>query len=226
MPLDISRIKALCFDVDGTLSDTDDLYARKVTPYLPRALFSDPEQTARRLVMWVESPGNALLAYADKIGMDDEMGAVIDWFQRARPNTTQKFLLIPGVDEMLAALKGRYSMAVVSARHEKSTMRFLQQFDLVKYFDVVITGLSAPHTKPFPDPIFMAAEKMGVKPHECLMVGDTTVDMRAGRSAGAQTVGVLCGFGEEKELRNMGANLILNNTHQLVDVLNGIQPRN
>ena len=225
MPLDISRIKALCFDVDGTLSDTDDLYARKVTPYLPRALFSDPEQTARRLVMWVESPGNALLAYADKIGMDDEMGAVIDWFQRARPNTTQKFLLIPGVDEMLAALKGRYSMSVVSARHEKSTMRFLQQFDLAKYFDVVITGLSAPHTKPFPDPIFMAAEQMGVKPHECLMVGDTTVDMRAGRSAGAQTVGVLCGFGEEKELMDMGANLILNNTHQLVDVLNEKQPR-
>jgi len=51
------------------------------------------------------------------------------------------------------------------------------------------------------------------------------VDMRAGRSAGAQTVGVLCGFGEEKELKNMGANLILNNTHQLVDVLNGKQPR-
>ena len=225
MSLDISRIKALCFDVDGTLSDTDDLYARKVTPYLPRALFSDPEQTARRLVMWVESPGNALLAYADKIGMDDEMGAVIDWFQRARPNTTQKFLLIPGVDEMLAALNGRYSMSVVSARHEKSTMRFLQQFDLVKYFDVIITGLSAPHTKPFPDPIFMAAEKMGVKPHECLMIGDTTVDMRAGRSAGAQTVGVLCGFGEEKELRNMGADLILGSTRQLVDVLNGKQPR-
>jgi HAD superfamily hydrolase (TIGR01549 family) len=175
--------------------------------------------------MWVESPGNALLGYADKIGMDDEMGAVIDWFQRARPNTTQKFLLIPGVDEMLAALKGRYSMSVVSARHEKSTMRFLQQFDLAKYFDVVITGLSAPHTKPFPDPVFMAAEKMGVKPHECLMIGDTTVDMRAGRSAGAQTVGVLCGFGEEKELMDMGANLILNNTHQLVDILNGKQPR-
>ena len=84
MSLDIARIKALCFDVDGTLSDTDDLYARKVTPYLPRVIFSDPEQTARRLVMWVESPGNALLGYADKIGMDDEMGAVIDWFS-ARP---------------------------------------------------------------------------------------------------------------------------------------------
>jgi HAD superfamily hydrolase (TIGR01549 family) len=226
MSLDISRIKALCFDVDGTLSDTDDLYARKVTPFLPRALFSDPEQTARRLVMWVESPGNALLGYADKIGLDDEMGAVIDWFQRAKPNTQKNFLLIPGVEEMLAALHGYYPMAVVSARHEKSTMRFLEQFDLVKYFDAVITGLSAPHTKPFPDPIFMAAEKMGVKPQECLMIGDTTVDIRAGKSAGAQAVGVLCGFGEAKELKDMGADLILSSTHQLAVVLNGAQPKN
>ncbi len=220
MSLNIPRIKALCFDVDGTLSDTDDLYAQKLIPYLPRALFRDPNRTARRLVMWVESPGNALLGLADKIGIDDEMGAFIDWFSRAQPNMTKKFLLVPGVDGMLAALKGRLPMSVVSARHEKSTMRFLEQFDLVKYFDVIVTGLSAPHTKPFPDPIFLAAQKMGVKPEECLMIGDTTVDIRAGKSAGAQTVGVLCGFGEEKELRAMGADLIISNTPELVDVLN------
>jgi len=220
MSLDISRIKALCFDVDGTLSDTDDLYAKRVSPYLPRAMFHDPDQTARRLVMWVESPGNALLGFADKVGVDDEMGAFIDWFSRAQPNTTKHFLLIPGVDEMLAALKGRYPMSIVSARHEKSTMRFLEQFDLVKYFDAIVTGLSAPHTKPFPDPIFLAAEKMGVNPSECLMIGDTTVDIRAGKSAGAQTIGVLCGFGEEKELLDMGADMIISSTHLLMDVLN------
>ncbi|MGE5462438.1 MAG: HAD family hydrolase [Syntrophothermus sp.] len=224
MSLDIPRIKALCFDVDGTLSDTDDQYARKVTPYLPRGIFPDPDQTARRMVMWAESPGNALLGYADKIGVDDEMGAFIDWFSRTKPSTAKNFLLIPGVDEMLAALKGHYPLAIVSARHEKSTMRFLEQFDLVKYFDAIVTGLSAPHTKPFPDPIFLAAKKMGVKPLECLMVGDTTVDIRAGKSAGAQTVGVLCGFGEEKELKEMGADLILSNTHQLVDVLGVAKP--
>lgn len=219
MPLNIPLIKAICFDVDGTLSDTDDLYAKKVSPYLPRALFRDPDHAARRLVMWVESPGNALLGFADKVGIDDEMGSVIDWFSRAQPNPTRKFLLIPGVDQMLAALKGRYPLAIVSARHEKSTLRFLEQFDLVSYFDVIVTGLSAPHTKPFPDPIFLAAEKMGVKPSECLMVGDTTVDIRAGKSAGAQTVGVLCGFGEEEELKQMGADVIISNTDKLVDVL-------
>lgn len=220
MSLDLSRIKALCFDVDGTLSDTDDLYAKRVSPFLPRAIFSDPDQAARRLVMWVEAPGNALLGFADKVGVDDEMGTVIDWMSRHQTNTLKKFMLIPGVDTLLATLKGRYPMAVVSARHEKSTMRFLEQFDLVKYFDPIVTGLSAPRTKPFPDPIFLAAEKMCVRPQECLMIGDTTVDIRAGKSAGAQTVGVLCGFGEEDELRAMGADLILSNTHELVNALN------
>jgi phosphoglycolate phosphatase-like HAD superfamily hydrolase len=220
MSLDIPRIKALCFDVDGTLSDTDDLYTAKVSPYLPRVLFPDPEQTARRLVMWVESPGNALLGFADKVGVDDEMGVFLDWLSRHRTKPLKKFILIPGVKEMLEVLKGRYPMAVVSARHEKSTLRFLEQFDLVQYFDAVITGLSASHTKPFPDPIYLAAQKMNVKPEDCLMIGDTTVDIRAGKSAGAQTVGVLCGFGEEQELRDMGADLILSNTHEVAEVLN------
>jgi phosphoglycolate phosphatase-like HAD superfamily hydrolase len=94
-------------------------------------------------------------------------------------------------------------------------MRFLTQFDLCKYFDVIITGLSAPHTKPYPDPIFLAAERMAVQPKECLMIGDTTVDMRAGKAASAQTLGVLCGFGEEAELRQLGADLILKSTSDL-----------
>jgi phosphoglycolate phosphatase len=51
------------------------------------------------------------------------------------------------------------------------------------------------------------------------MIGDTTVDMRAGKSAGAQTVGVLCGFGEEEELLRMGADLILPSPRELLQVL-------
>ena len=224
MTLDIPRIKALCFDVDGTLSDTDDQYAQKVVDLLPRFLFHNPMQTARRLVMWVESPGNALLGFADRIGIDDEMTAFIDWINRNRKHTSKKFLLVPGVDGMLAQLQGRYPMAVVSARDEKSTLRFLNQFDLCKYFDVIVTGLSAPHTKPYPDPILLAAQKMGVHPAQCLMIGDTTVDIRAGKSAGAQVVGVLCGFGEEPELRQLGADLILRSTSDVTEVFNGKTP--
>ena len=222
MTLDIPRIKALCFDVDGTLSDTDDYYAQKIVRFFPRSLFRDPAHTARRLVMWIESPGNALLGFADQIGIDDEMVAVIDWINRHRKSPLKKYLIVPGVEEMFRKLQGRYPMSVVSARDEQSTMRFLTQFDLCKYFDAIITGLSARHTKPYPDPILLAAERMGVKPEECLMIGDTTVDMRAGKAAGAQSVGVLCGFGEEEELRRLGADLILKSTADLLTLFETI----
>jgi HAD superfamily hydrolase (TIGR01509 family) len=215
----LPRIKALCFDVDGTLSDTDDLYTQKVSRLFPRFLFKDTVRAGRRFIMWIEAPGNALLSLADTLGIDDEMIAVIHWLSRRNKFKPKKFLIIPGADEMLKQLQGRYPMAVVSARDESGTMAFLEQFDLVKYFDVIVTGLSAEHTKPYPDPILLAARKMGVPPEACLMIGDTTVDIRAGKSAGAQTVGVLCGFGEEAELKKIGADLILADTTKLLDVL-------
>ncbi len=51
------------------------------------------------------------------------------------------------------------------------------------------------------------------------MVGDTVVDIRAGKAAGAQTVGVLCGFGEEDELRKAGADMILHSPVDLLSIL-------
>ena len=219
MSLDTQKIRALCFDVDGTLSDTDDLYVQKITRFFPRFLFNEPNRAARRFIMWIEAPGNALLGLADTLGLDDEMVAVLNWFSLHRKRSSKTFLLVPGVDEMLKQLHGRYPMAVVSARDEHGTMTFLEKYDLLKYFDAVITGLSAPHTKPYPDPVLLAAKKMNVSPENCLMIGDTTVDIRAGKSAGAQTVGVLCGFGEEFELKKMGADLILKDTPTLLEIL-------
>jgi N-acetyl-D-muramate 6-phosphate phosphatase len=219
MPLDISRIRALCFDVDGTLSDTDDLYAQKVTRFLPRFLFRDPNRFARRFVMWIETPGNALLGFPDRLGLDDELVALANWLNRRPRHRLPSFLLVPGVDAMLASLHGRFPMAVVSARDEHTTRAFLDHFNLTCYFDVIVTALSAAHTKPYPDPILFAAQKMSVTPESCLMIGDTTVDIRAGKSAGAQTVGVLCGFGEEAELKRRGADLILKSTPEVEDLL-------
>jgi len=220
MALDLHRIQALCFDVDGTLSDTDDYYVNKFSGWLSCVPFiHDPQRDVRRLVMWAESPGNALLGMTDSIGLDDEAIALINWMYRHRTKKIHQYLIVPGVQEMLSRLTERYPLAVVSARDEDSTMAFLEQFDLVRYFKVIITALSAEHTKPYPDPIILAAEKLGVQPETCLMTGDTAIDIRAGKSAGAQTVGVLCGFGEEYELRRQGADLILPGTADLNGVL-------
>jgi phosphoglycolate phosphatase-like HAD superfamily hydrolase len=219
MSLDLQRIRALCFDVDGTLSDTDDVFVQKVARFLPRFLFNNPQRAARRFVMWVESPGNALMGLPDIIGLDDELLGLWEWLNRHRPRPMKHFMMVPGIKEMLERLHGVYPMSVVSARDDKSTRAFLKQFELTGYFQEVVTAITAEHTKPYPDPILYAADKMGVAPENCLMIGDTTVDMRAGKAAGAQTVGVLCGFGEKGELKRRGADLILNNTSELADVL-------
>lgn len=219
MSLDLQRIQALCFDVDGTLSDTDDLYVHKVMRYLPPWLFRDRERAARRLVMWIESPGNTLIGLPDLFGLDDEMLRLWEWLNRNRPRPMKQFMLIPGIQEMLESLQSRYPMAVVSARDEASTLAFLEKFNLTGYFQEIVTALTARHTKPYPDPILYAVDKMGVPPEHCLMIGDTSVDIRAGKAAGAQTVGVLCGFGEEGELKSWGADTILESTPLLTTLL-------
>lgn len=217
MTLDLARIQALCFDVDGTLSDTDDLYVEK---FLPFFRFSrDPARAARRFVMWAEAPGNLLMGIPDHLGLDDELHRLYDWLNHRFPRPLKHFRLVPGVREMLEQLSPRYPMAIVSARDDRTTRVFLDQSGLASCFQVVVTAITAEHTKPYPDPIYFAAHKMGVQPENCLMIGDTTVDILAGKRAGAQTVGVLCGFGERPELEKSGADLILENTSDLTGAL-------
>ena len=211
MAVEIRRIKAICFDVDGTLSDTDDLWVSNLAAALRPFAFLFPQRNceafARRVVMASESPSNLVYHLLDRLDLDDDMLRLYHFVSR----------LIPGVKELLQELHLHYSLAVVSARDE-STFRFLEQFDLLPYFSAVAISDTCRHTKPYPDPVLWAAQKMGAAPQEILMVGDTGVDIRAGRMAGAQTAGVLCGFGREKDLRRAGADLILSTTAELWDV--------
>lgn len=223
MPLDTARIAAILFDVDGTLSDTDNRWVQRVNK--PLRLFSaffPYQQTlpaARWLVLAAESPGNWVFEVLDRLHLDDEAQRLASALARRDHRRSAEHLLIPGVETMLAELKTRYPLAVVSARGEGPTLDFLEHFGLGPHFEAIATALTCRHTKPFPDPLLWAADRLGVAPERCLMVGDTTVDMRAGKAAGAQTVGVLCGFGREGELRRAGADLILPATAQLSDVL-------
>ncbi|MBM3145203.1 MAG: HAD family hydrolase [Chloroflexi bacterium] len=224
MSLDKSRIRALCFDVDGTLSDTDDQFVEKLARWLRPLGFLFPSRDtlpfARRFVMATESPGNTLLGIPDRLGFDDEIAALGDSIYRFGLGKGPKpFKLIPGVKEMLTELYTRYPMAVVSARGGRSTGWFLDQFELKPLFQCIATAQTCEHTKPYPDPIEWAARQMGVSPEDCLMIGDTTVDILAARAAGAQSVGVLCGFGEEEELIEAGANWIIEGTPQMTNIL-------
>lgn len=224
MPLDTGRIGALLFDVDGTLRDTDDEYIQRLNKTLRKLkfLFNDNnlERTSRRIVMGLESPAHTFYSLLDWLTLDDEvvtLGIRLQEFRLLKPK--HEFLTIPGVAESLEKLKERYPMAVVSARGEGGTLAFLEEAKLSGYFQAVASGQTVSRTKPWPDPIYWAAEQLKVDPENCLMVGDTTVDMRAGRKAGAQTAGVLSGFGLEKELRGAKADAIMESVAQLPEAL-------
>ena len=223
MPLDIPQIRALCFDVDGTLSDTDDQFVHKLVKILTPFKFifrdQDPRPFARKTVMFTEAPGNFLIGIPDKLRIDEELAAIGDFIFRKGHGKSGGFLLIPGIRNTLTMLNQHYPMSVVSARGRRSTQVFLDQFDLNPFFESIATAHTCEYTKPYPDPILWTAKQMNVPPDECLMIGDTTVDIRAAKAAGAQSVGVLCGFGKEEELQRAGADLILENTSLLAEAL-------
>ena len=229
MPLELSKIQALCFDVDGTLRDTDDQYVLKLEPILkPFAGFlpnRDVHYFARRVVMTLDTPINIVYTMLDWLKLDAAMIGILEKMQDFKLRRSKASLpLIPGTLESLDLLGQKFPMAIVSARGEKGTMEFLEYHQLVDQFQCIASGQTTTHTKPWPDPVLWSARQMGVPPENCLMIGDTTVDIRAGLAASAQTVGVLSGFGDQKELNRAGADLIVDNVAALTKIIHPIHP--
>jgi HAD superfamily hydrolase (TIGR01509 family) len=222
--LDASRVRAVLFDIDGTLADTDDqavrFAARVLAPLGIVSSGSSDSRLARRLVMAAEGPVNALLTLADRLMVDELVGPLLESLDRRRAHETGGSpALIPDVEGLLERLAAVYPLAIITTRGDVRTRRFLTASHLDRFFSTVVTARSTRRTKPHPEPVVRAAQELGLAPQDCVVVGDTTVDIRAGRAAGAQTIGVLCGFGERAELERAGANLIVTTTADLASVL-------
>ena len=221
MALDHARIRAVLFDVDGTLRNTDDELVARLTlllrPFqraLPRG---DARRSARRLVMGLERPTQRCLQALDWSGADRPVYSVATRLGELRSRRSTE--PIPGVVEMLHELHPRFPLAIVSAGPHAAVDRFLAEHGLADRFSTVVTGLTCRRTKPHPEPIEWAARELGLAASECVLVGDTTVDVLSASRAGAQSVGVLCGFGERLELERAGADAILASTAELVSLL-------
>ena len=235
MPLDLSRIRALCFDVDGTIADTDDHLVAQLAALidqLPIVSGRRAELVARRIVMGAETPVHGAYALLDRLGLDVPVSRLRARLKAAKargvdPAHTRNIEAIDevphdmmaGVQEMLSKLAKHYPMCAITTGEAARVDRFLQHYGVRDLFTAVVGSQTTRRMKPHPEPLFFAADAMRAAPEECLMIGDTTIDMRTGRSAGAQTVGVLCGFGTEGELLRTGAGLILRTTSDLLGVL-------
>jgi phosphoglycolate phosphatase len=133
------------------------------------------------------------------------------------------FALIPGVSEMVAAVGERYQIGLVTTRSRSDIDRFLEEKpDIGRLVRVSCGADDTRRLKPHPAPVRRAAAALGLPPERCLMVGDTTVDVRSARRAGAWSIGVLCGFGGRAELERAGAHVVLGSTAMLGEWLAGV----
>ena len=233
--LDLARVRALCFDVDGTIADTDDhIVARlaAVIDAVPLVSGRRAERLARQVVMAAETPVHAAYARLDELGLDVPLTSLRERLKAIRRRTVdpahtrnpEAFDEVPhemvaGVQEMIGRLAAHFPMCTISTGGAERVDRFLRHYGVREHFATVVGAQTTRRMKPHPEPLLHAAGVMGVRPEECLMIGDTTIDVRTGLGAGAQTVGVLCGFGTERELREAGVHLVLRTTSDLLAVL-------
>ena len=210
---DPALVKAVFFDLDGTLIDSDDVAVAKMARRIQFLLGGRSEQFSRWFFMRIETPGNAFITLLDWLHLDVPVMRFRHWLRERLAGTEMHFELVPGVLEMLREVSGRFPIALVTTRSRVSIDAFLVQYPEIDEMVEVSSGMEdTRRIKPHPEPVQRAASLLEIPIEACVMIGDTTMDVLAGKRAGAQTVAVLCGFGERKELARAGADLILEST--------------
>jgi phosphoglycolate phosphatase-like HAD superfamily hydrolase len=215
-PFKPDDIEAVLFDLDGTLMDSDDLMVAVWERRFKRLRRSSGSaRLARRLVMALEGPTSLAFALLDLVGLDGLLARLVG---RLSPSDGY-FPPVAGAADLINQLAGRYRLAVVSTRTLHEAKTFLASIGVGGRMELIVGRESTWRIKPHPQPIHFAARGLGISVGRCLMVGDTPVDVRAARRAGAWACGVLCGYGERAELERAGAHVILEHTRQLAELL-------
>ncbi|HSH70053.1 MAG TPA: HAD family phosphatase [Deferrisomatales bacterium] len=217
----MKNVQAVLFDLDGTLIDS-------VPPYFD--LMADMleavglPQAPRSLVANFLTDGLSALEQmipADMAHRKDEL--IEQLLAVGRPLSNEMFLhriqMIPGVEQLLPLLASRgISLGVVTStdrRNIDKKLVTLERKGLRALLEVVIATEDAPRRKPAPDPLWEGARRLDVPAGGCVYVGDSHVDMRAGRAAGMTTVGVLTGVDDSDTLLREEPTLLLDSVADL-----------
>jgi len=216
-------VRGIFFDLDGTLIETDDQLAQELAGRLRPLRKILSEQERLRLARWLRIRGeiivNRTISLLDWLHLDKLMVRMDDRWRRwrgiAKP---EHFTAVAGSIESLRVLAEKgFSLGVVTSRSRKDAEAYLSQYNLDGLFEIVVTRDEVKRLKPHSMPVRRAAEELGLKASQCVMVGDTDVDVRSAKVAGALSVGVLCGFGERNDFE--AADLVLESPAQLVEWL-------
>ena len=213
-------IKACIFDLDGTLADTLESMAYVANEIMQKyGLKTLPTDNYR---YYSGEGADMLMQRALKDAGDKEL----IHYEEGRRLYREMFAADPmykvvpyeGMPETLKELKKRgIRLAVCSNKPHPAAVKVIAQL-YGDDFDMVLGQSDAIRRKPAPDGPLMIAGKFGVRPEECMYVGDTSTDMKTGKAAGMFTVGALWGFRDREELNANGADLVAEHPTDLVKI--------
>jgi phosphoglycolate phosphatase len=214
------------FDLDGTLIDSKAditatlnlVLARMNMPQLPESLVAD--FVGEGMLKLIERSLHA--ANYREPECNQVQQAMILFREEYEIHLLDRTHLFPHVKEGLDRLSWA-RFAVVSNKPERFCRRILEGLGVGSRFRVIIGGDSTQKRKPDPEALYMAMDSCKAAASETAMVGDSPVDIQAGKSAGVTTCGMLGGFRPKEELEAAGCDLIIRNLLELADHFH--QPR-
>jgi HAD superfamily hydrolase (TIGR01509 family) len=212
------HIKAVILDLDGTLVDSRRAYLEAAR----KAFLSVGQQTVHTKTA-MEIPKR----FEQGTPIDDLLpGVNVEEFRRTYLKAYYQAAALmaeplPDIANSLKKLSKKAKLALTTRREvpSKVVIKQLKEFGLERYFQAVVTACDKLSPKPSPDAIIECSKKLKVKTSECAVVGDSIVDIQAGRRAGAKTVAVLSGIFSRNELKKEKPDLILESVRKLPDFL-------
>ncbi len=218
------HVKALLLDLDGTLVDSSE--ALREAGKAGFSALGMPEQSDEKIAFEVARRLEQDLPIDDLFAKFDLNSDVEERFLPAYLNAyysavTSKSRLLPNAKATLDLLSRHFSLALITLRYvvKEQVLDELTHLGIRRHFRVVVTALDVKKPKPFPDALLTAAEKLGVPVSQCAIVGDSIVDVQAGKAAGAVTVGVLTGLFSRARLEREKPDLIVRDVGSLLNHL-------
>ncbi len=213
-------IKAVLFDLDGTLADTAPDLGYAVNRMRETRGLPPLPASATRPVASLGARG--LLNAGFGIGPDQpEYDAMREEFLLLYENNIcRETRLFPGVAELLEALEtGRLRWGIVTNKAERLARLLLNRLQLTSRASCLIGGDSTPHFKPHPAPLLAACKAIHKKPGACIYVGDDRRDVEAGHAAGMKVAAVRWGYLNGNDPESWNADWLIENPQELLRIL-------
>ena len=135
---------------------------------------------------------------------ETKLASALQHFERHYASANGRYSsLYPGVAEGLRAMRGLgLKIGCVTNKPLRFAEPLLAHFGLLQSLDALVAGDSTPAKKPDPAPVLEACRRLGIPPHECVLIGDSGHDAHAARAAGLRFVAVTYGYGRKEDLRS------------------------